>query len=148
MSAKLEQARRQQQIAHGACFFFRAHPELNDCDANINMLANAIPADQPLDRVESWEKAFQQIKSQLAGPAPKSPPRTIEIEREPWNHKFPDFRDKDGKPDYKTLMRLTPGKMYTDFYNDKRGGEITQSALDFRRLAQEAIDLENERRNS
>jgi hypothetical protein len=136
---KLVAAHRQRSIDSGALLFTRAHRDFNDCEANILFMVEVIEkSDLPLNELSSWEKAFEKVKSQLAPRVKEAPP--LAPRPEFWPYKFPEFHT------YKELMRKFPGKMYTDFYNDRRGGELTQTAIDFRRLAQEVIDAENQRR--
>ncbi len=142
----LKTIQRKALVNEGLLHFTRARRYFFDCEANISLMASAIEKENLLlNALSSWEKVFEAQKDNLATRIVErpAPPRTPEEE---WPYKFPDFR-VNGKPDFKAMNRLLPGKMYSDFYFDRKGGELSQTALDFRRLAQEAIDAENQKRS-
>jgi hypothetical protein len=146
MSKRLEAAQRETAINEGLVHFCRATPAYFDCEANTHLLVSEIEKKNlPLNALSSWQQAFETQKANLATPVVERP-APVRTREEEWPYKFPDFRGSDGRPNFQIMNRLLPGRTYRDHYFEKLNGELTQSALDFRRLTAEAIALENQKR--
>jgi hypothetical protein len=139
MSKRIDDAQRLYDIENGAATFFRNHKDLNPCDANVALLVSEITKKNlPLDKPESWEAAYA-----VAGPAfaPRLVERVQEIQPEEWPYPWmPEVYT------YGDIQSKLPGKMYSDFYNDKKHGVLTERALIFRGIVDAILARENARR--
>ena len=139
---KLEAAQKDAKISAGALLFFEVHPELWRAQANVNVLASAIQSRElgPLDSLESWEKAYELMGSQLA-----AEPRRQEEEaprEEVWPHRF--MRPVRSMADIKAY----PAQEYKALWHDRSrvNGELSEKAKIFRSIVEGVIAKENARR--
>jgi hypothetical protein len=142
MATRLDEVKRQAALDEGALRFFRAHRELNSCEANVKLLSSEVVLKNlPLDDLASWETAHAVVGSQLAPKVKAAEPYTqSEIQKwpYPWCPEIHSYAD----------IQAIPPKTYRDLYFDKRGGELTERAIQFRAIVQDILDKENARRSN
>jgi hypothetical protein len=138
--ARLDEALKEQHLETGASFFFRKHKDIAPLDANVAILASEIQKQNlPLDKIESWEKAFEVVGNSLAEKV-RVTPTPSEPEPQKWPYPWcPEIHS------YADIQAI-PQKMYRDLYFDKRAGELSKRAIQFRAIVQDILDKENARR--
>jgi hypothetical protein len=133
-------AQRQALLDFGASGFFETHRDVYYCEANLNILAQAIVLKDlgPYNNLGTWEKAYELVGKQLcAAPAPQiEQPKA----QEPWPYAWcrPIRTIQD-------INKYDP-KEYRDLWHDSKAGKLTEKAVLFRGLCNAIIDAENARR--
>lgn len=147
-SDNFAQAQRRAQLAYGSRNFFSEHSDLNNCTANISLVeAEIVLKNLPTNDPESWNRAFEAVKSNLAPKVAevKAPP-----EPEKWPYPFiPEIHT------YQDIQRM-PSKVYRDLWFDKspklrtedNPEGLTERAVTFRAVVQAILDKTNARRSS
>jgi hypothetical protein len=133
-------AQRQALLDFGASGFFETHRDVYYCEANLNILAQAIVLKDlgPYNNLGTWEKAYELVGKQLC----KASPPQIEQPRgeEPWPYAWcRPLRSYSDVQNY-------PAKEYRDLWHDSRAGKPTERQIIFRQLCNTIIDAENARR--
>jgi hypothetical protein len=133
---RLIAVQKQEQIDVGALAFFRKHPELNPCDANVAILSSEILVKNlPLEEVKSWEKAFGTVGTMLAPRIKETP--IPDPEPEKWPYAFPEIHTPAD-------IKILDGKLFKDFWNDKdKSGKPSKKSLEFRAVVQAILDKAN-----
>lgn len=129
-------------------FTVKKGDEFNPCQANVNLLLGAIITEKlgRLDAVESWEKAYELLKTKLAPPVKEEP--IPEPEESPYPYDFDSIHPAVQKLDLKNardLSRLDPA-VYKAFWFDAQAGKPTQNQKDFRLVVQAILDKSNSER--
>jgi hypothetical protein len=131
MTTRLEELQKQSNIYAVAGAFYRGHRDVFCCEGNTSILADAVEALQLPQTLDSWEKIYPSVQSQLA----TSPKEVEDVPPEPQYPTPPSGFEKFGTiRNLADARRLIPGAIFRDYMYDRdsRTGQISAKSQAFR----------------